>query len=142
MRSVGRTSSLTVALALACVVGGGCRAETKPADTGQAPAPAAAVPPPAAATSGVQASEVVPFTPAPPAYLGELPPFPVIPSPAARPPEVIRAVYTFAAQHPEVLHYVPCFCGCQHSGHSDNDDCFIKSRDSKGRPRWEEHGMT
>src|SRR5690349_8751014 len=28
-----------------------------------------------------------------------------------RSPEVIRAAYTFAAEHPEVLSYVPCFCG-------------------------------
>ena len=48
----------------------------------------------------------------------------------------------FAARHPEVLHYVPCFCGCQQSGHRNNDDCFIKSRDAKGRPSWDDHGMT
>ena len=56
--------------------------------------------------------------------------------------EVVKAVYTFAARHPEVLHYVPCFCGCQNSGHKDNDDCFIQSRDATGRPTWEPHGMT
>ena len=82
------------------------------------------------------------FTPAPPAYAGELPPLPFSPYPAARPPEVVRAVYSFAARHPEVLHYVPCFCGCQNAGHKDNDDCFIKGRDAKGRPTWEPHGMT
>ena len=87
-------------------------------------------------------SVVVPFTPPPLAYKGELPPIPAIDYPAPRPPEVIRAVYTFAARHPEVLHYVPCFCGCQQSGHSANDDCFVKSRDAKGRPTWESHGMT
>jgi hypothetical protein len=87
-------------------------------------------------------SSAVAFTPPPPAYMGELPPFPTSPYPAPRPPDVIRAVYTFAARHPEVLHYVPCFCGCQRSGHSDNDDCFISGREPNGRPIWDAHGMT
>ena len=85
---------------------------------------------------------MIPFTPPPPAYTGELPPIPVSFYAPARPMEIVRAVYTFAARHPEVLHYVPCFCGCQNSGHKDNDDCFIQSRDASGRPTWEPHGMT
>jgi hypothetical protein len=82
------------------------------------------------------------FTLPPPAYTGVLPPIPASALPPPRPPEVVQAVYTFAARHPEVLHYVPCFCGCQRSGHKDNDDCFIAARDEKGRPTWEPHGMT
>jgi len=88
------------------------------------------------------AAPVIQFTPPPPAYTGELPPMPVSFYAPARPIEVVNAVYTFAARHPEVLHYVPCFCGCQNSGHKDNDDCFIQSRDASGRPTWEPHGMT
>ena len=84
---------------------------------------------------------VVKFTPPPPAYNGPLPPLPTADFPLPRSPEIVQAVYTFAARHPEVLHYVPCFCGCQRSGHRDNDDCFIKGRDAKGRPEWESHGM-
>ena len=33
-----------------------------------------------------------------------------------RPAEVITAAYRFAAEHPEILTYVPCFCGCERSG--------------------------
>ena len=111
-----------------------CRTEEPPpANPAASQIPAAVEPP----TSGPIA-----FTPPPPAYRGELPPLPVSPYPSARPPEVVRAVYSFAARHPEVLHYVPCFCGCQNAGHKDNDDCFIKSRDANGRPTWEPHGMT
>jgi hypothetical protein len=84
---------------------------------------------------------VVTFTPPPPAYTGPLPPLPRADFPLPRSADVVQAVYTFAARHPEVLHYVPCFCGCQRSGHRDNDDCFIKSRDAKGRPEWDPHGM-
>jgi hypothetical protein len=104
-----------------------------------APPNAAAAPPPVA---DAPVSTVIQFTPPPAAYDGDLPPLPSSPYAPPRPPEVIRAVYTFAARHPEVLHYVPCFCGCERSGHNDNDDCFIQSRDTKGRPTWEPHGMT
>jgi hypothetical protein len=99
-------------------------------------------PPSTTTTPEISEAQTILFTPPPPAYTGELPPFPVSLYAPARPPEVIRAVYTFAARHPEVLHYVPCFCGCQSAGHKDNDDCFIQSRDANGRPTWEPHGMT
>lgn len=68
-------------------------------------------------------------------------PLPELPYPAARP--FYKDVFEFAAQHPEVLSYVPCFCGCERSGHKDNDDCFVASRDQKGNVTgWEMHGYT
>ena len=70
-----------------------------------------------------------------------LPPLPVTPFPSARPQPIVRAIYTFAAQHPEVLRKVPCFCGCENRGHRDNDDCFVAARDANGRvTAWEPHG--
>ncbi len=71
----------------------------------------------------------------------DLPPLPMVQFPAPRPPEVIRSVYAFAANHPEVLSYVPCFCGCENFGHGDNHDCFVANRDAEGRVTWEAHGM-
>jgi hypothetical protein len=62
--------------------------------------------------------------------------------PLGRSPEVITAAYMFAAEHPEVLTYVPCFCGCERSGHRGNEDCFVKSRAANGDvSQWEPHGM-
>jgi hypothetical protein len=59
-----------------------------------------------------------------------------------RPPEVIRSTYRFAAEHPEVLSYVPCFCGCDQSGHRSSEDCFVKSRAKNGDvTEWNEHGI-
>ena len=53
-----------------------------------------------------------------------------------------RAVYQFAAEHPEILSYVPCYCGCEHSGHRGNEDCFVKARSADGDVvEWEDHGM-
>jgi len=72
----------------------------------------------------------------------DVPPLPITPFPAARPIEIVRAVYVFAARHPEVLNQVPCFCGCESRGHRHNDDCFVKARDERGRPtEWELHGV-
>ena len=72
-----------------------------------------------------------------------LPALPFSVSAPARPPEVVRAVYKFSAEHPEILGYVPCYCGCERSGHRGNDDCFVASRAANGDvTEWEPHGMT
>src|SRR5471030_1334436 len=52
--------------------------------------------------------------------------------PMGRPPEVVRAAYQFAAEHPEILSYVPCFCGYERAGHRGNEDCFVKARNAQG----------
>jgi hypothetical protein len=60
-----------------------------------------------------------------------------------RPPEVIKALYRFAAEHPEVLSYMPCFCSCDKQGHKSNEDCFVKSRAKNGDvTAFEEHGIS
>jgi uncharacterized protein with PCYCGC motif len=71
-----------------------------------------------------------------------LPPLPFGPrDPLPRPPQVVAAVFQFAAEHPEILTYVPCFCGCDHMGHKGNEDCFVKSRAANGDVvQWEPHG--
>jgi Protein of unknown function with PCYCGC motif len=72
-----------------------------------------------------------------------LPPLPFSGFPPARPVEVVTAAYKFAAEHPEVLGYVPCYCGCERSGHRGNDDCFVSARNANGDvTQWEPHGMT
>jgi len=127
-----------MAVALLVASGWGCQSSPPPsAATAEPQRPAATT-----TVAEPPLASVIPFTPPPAAYTGDLPPIPVSFYEPARPMEVVRAVYTFAARHPEVLHYVPCFCGCQNSGHKDNDDCFIQSRDATGRPTWEPHGMT
>ena len=123
---------------IVCAAGGsGCQCET--AASTQPPVEQKTAPEPA--QPGAEVTPAVGFTRPPAAYTGPLPPLPQVSYPLPRSPEIVQAVYTFAARHPEVLHYVPCFCGCQRSGHKDNDDCFIKGRDAQGRPEWEAHGM-
>ena len=40
------------------------------------------------------------------------PPLPALGYAPVRPIDIVRATYDFAAQHPEVLRFVPCYCGC------------------------------
>jgi hypothetical protein len=100
----------------------------------------------AEAEQAAAAADAVPFAPLPadirPHPQATLPPleFPAYTPP--RSPDVIRAAYRFAAEHPEILSYVPCFCGCEHSGHRGNEDCFVHARDTNGDViEWEPHGM-
>lgn len=101
--------------------------DTEPAEPASAPPP----PPPAPAAR----------TPTPPPG-APLPPLPTVSNLVPRSPQVIRDAYIFAAQHPEVLDYVPCFCGCETRGHRRNADCFVESRNPDGTVRaWDTHGM-
>ena len=94
--------------------------------------PAAAVTPPVAPQAATP--KPAPDTP--------MPPLPAIPGIAPRSAEVIAEAYTFAARNPDVLEYVPCFCGCERAGHRGNADCFVQARNADGSVKaWETHGM-
>jgi hypothetical protein len=95
--------------------------------------PAAQEPPPRVAPAPqVSLNQIAP----------DLPPLPDGLFNAPRSPEAVKAAYEFAARHPEVLKYVPCFCGCERMGHKGNDDCFVSSRNAAGQvTAWESHGM-
>jgi hypothetical protein len=128
-------SLLTVAI-IVLAAGVGVYVATRPAND-----------PPAAAATPAAAEQVLPEGPAANAKFGphkqnRLPPLPYEPTPA-RPPDVVRAAYVFAAEHPEITGYVPCYCGCERMGHHGNDDCFVKSRNEQGDvTEWEPHGAT
>ena len=70
------------------------------------------------------------------------PPLPAMGFAPVRPMEIVRATYDFAAQHPEILAYVPCYCGCGADGHKHNESCFVARRDQKGNvTEWDTHGF-
>ena len=103
---------------------------SRPEQTAQqsTPAPAMVDPPPSAVFG--------------PHRQDNLPPLPLQSYAPPRPMETVRAVYQFAAEHPEILGYVPCFCGCERSGHRGNDDCFVKARNAQGDvTEWDPHGL-
>jgi Protein of unknown function with PCYCGC motif len=76
------------------------------------------------------------------AHTGPLPALPRVGFEPVRPMPVVQQVYEFAAKHPEILQYVPCYCGCERVGHGGNHDCFVKSRSTSGRVNeWDAHGL-
>lgn len=62
-------------------------------------------------------------------------------------PEYVRSAgprtqeaYAFAIARPDVVDWMPCYCGCVEMDHRSNGDCFMKPR-SAGMPIvFEEHG--
>lgn len=71
-----------------------------------------------------------------------VPPLPNVGFAPVRPMDVVRATYDFAAQHPEILNYVPCYCGCGSQGHKANESCFVARRDPRGNVlEWDTHGF-
>lgn len=64
------------------------------------------------------------------------------------PPEVFSAsaevqeAYQFAAEHPEVLSYMPCYCRCEDVGHISDWDCFIDEITPQGLVRIDKMGFT
>src|SRR5690242_1800508 len=112
----------------------------RPAQTTPAPDPQQTAA--AAAAQQAAADQPPPYAKFGPHKQDRLPPLPFEAMPA-RPPDVVRAAYLFAAEHPEILGYVPCYCGCERSGHRGNDDCFVAARDANGDvTEWEPHGAT
>jgi hypothetical protein len=97
---------------------------------------------PTAAMASTEAAQAAPAVPLKPHKQANLPPLPFQAYAPPRPPDVVRAAYVFAAEHPEILSYVPCFCGCERSGHKGNEDCFVARRDGAGDVvEWEPHGL-
>ena len=87
-------------------------------------------------------AQVVPAQLLKPHKQATLPPLPFQAYAPPRPPDVVRAAYVFAAEHPEILSYVPCFCGCERAGHKGNEDCFVARRNNAGDVvEWEPHGL-
>ena len=52
----------------------------------------------------------------------------------------VQEAYTFAVEHPEVLAYIPCYCGCNEQGHTSNEECFVAERRSDGSIVFDQHG--
>jgi hypothetical protein len=50
-----------------------------------------------------------------------------------------QAAYAFALARPDVLQWMPCYCGCAGIPHRSNLDCFFVRREVKGTYTYEEH---
>ena len=93
-------------------------------------------------TAAPPAPQAPPAPKSPKAPRFSTPPLPNVGFAPVRPMDIVRATYDFAAQHPEILSYVPCYCGCGSQGHRANDQCFVARRDVKGNVlEWDTHGF-
>jgi hypothetical protein len=144
MRAMLGTALLAGVLAAGCGAPDPSPAAAPPASPPAQTAPAPPPPQPSTPPAAPAAQPPVASTAAPLPKLPDpmrLPPIPDLGFAPPRPIEEVRAVYQFAAMHPEVMRYVPCFCGCERSGHQDNEDCFVRARAADGSVTWEPHGL-
>lgn len=48
-------------------------------------------------------------------------------------PAEVREAYRFAIANPDILHYIPCYCGCGAEGHTSNASCYVKDYSTPGK---------
>ncbi len=48
------------------------------------------------------------------------------PDVVAKSPLEVRQAYAYAVAGPSSLLYIPCYCGCGSSGHTDNLTCYVQ----------------
>jgi hypothetical protein len=50
-----------------------------------------------------------------------------------------EAAYSYALYHPQVIEWMPCYCGCVGMGHQSNLDCYLKPATPGKATEFEEH---
>lgn len=54
-------------------------------------------------------------------------------------PPSVQEAYRFAVANPEVMHKIPCYCGCGAMGHQDNLGCYVKEFRPDGSIEFDNH---
>jgi len=62
-----------------------------------------------------------------------------LPDKFASAPPVVREAYQFALANPDVLRYIPCYCGCG-ADHSSVKDCFVREVRPDGSATFDDMG--
>lgn len=72
------------------------------------------------------------------------PPLPGSPQSVASAASIpVKEAYAYAANRPDVMKHVPCYCGCEQQGHDSAEDCFVKRRTADGGvAEWDSMGFT
>ncbi len=52
-----------------------------------------------------------------------------------------KEAYYYALEHPEVLKYLPCYCGCGQQGHKSNYHCFLRESPGSAKVVFDNHGL-
>lgn len=56
-------------------------------------------------------------------------------------PTNVQEAYRFAIANPDILHQIPCYCGCGAVGHKNNYQCYISSVGADGKPVFDNHAL-
>jgi len=56
-------------------------------------------------------------------------------------PTTVQQAYQFAFANPDVLKYIPCYCGCDDLGHTSNYDCYVSAVDANGKVNYDPHAL-
>ena len=51
----------------------------------------------------------------------------------------VEEAYAYALEHPQIVQWMPCYCGCEAMGHGSNLDCYFKAGVVSDRAQFEEH---
>ena len=62
-----------------------------------------------------------------------------LPDLARNAPPQVKEAYRFAAANPDVLKFIPCYCGCGAIGHTSNLDCYVKAIRPDGSVELDNH---
>jgi hypothetical protein len=55
--------------------------------------------------------------------------------------EPVAVAYKFALDRPDIMMWMPCYCGCGgHSGHKNARDCFVNPGSTSGDVQFDQHG--
>lgn len=54
-------------------------------------------------------------------------------------PAEVQKAYRFALANPDVLERIPCYCGCNRVGHTNNVMCYIQSVGADGEVVFDSH---
>lgn len=55
----------------------------------------------------------------------------------------VAVAYQFALDRPDVMMWMPCYCGCGgHSGHKNARDCFVNPESTSSAIKFDEHGAS
>lgn len=70
----------------------------------------------------------------------ELAPVSQLPKEVAAAPPVVREAYQFALANPDVLKFIPCYCGCG-ADHGSVKDCFVREVYPDGSAVFDDMGL-
>ena len=53
----------------------------------------------------------------------------------------VQEAYQFAAANPEIMKVIPCYCGCDASGHESNYECYVAEVGEYGTVTFDQHAI-